>query len=88
MTTATRRELRDLLTAAYETAYCLPKSADADLLLDLLESAFDALGMDPDLDAEAVAALYALDPCRERGTGRRRLVEEPDVCPDGDEIPF
>lgn len=88
MTTATRRELRDLLTAAYETAYCLPKSADADLLLDLLESMYDALGMDPDLDAEAVAALYALDPCRERGTGRRRLVEEPDVCPDGDEIPF
>lgn len=88
MTTATRRELRDLLTAAYETAYCLPKSADADLLLDLLESMYDALGMDPDLDAEAVAALYALDPCRERGTGRRRLVEDLDVCPDGDEIPF
>lgn len=88
MTTATRRELRDLLTAAYETAYCLPRCADADLLLDLLESMFDALGVDPDLDAEAVAAVYALDPCRERGTGRRRPAEDLDVCPDGDEVPF
>ena len=88
MTTTTRRELRDLLTAAYETAYCLPTSADADLLLDLLESMYDALGMDPDLDAEAVAAAYALDPARERGTGRRRLHEELDELPDGDEVPF